>query len=203
MGGSLESFDDLRLAVTVFSLRSAVESVQSFAFPSPARRGRGKQAVSLAQSFMVWIINRFLFHFSIHTAISCAPSGRLVRPLGGRGTSLAKRRLDDPACIGGAGAPPSQRPNYFRIDLEMELGEGAFFHGPMSGKAARPTNRGIQDNFSYAAHRKQGAAPEIVSANLPAKFTRVTRQFVSGVVPPIGGVFRFSTFGSSHVPVIR
>jgi hypothetical protein len=40
--------------------------------------------------------------------------------LGGRGTRLAKRRVDDPARIGGAGAPPSQRPDYFRIDLEME-----------------------------------------------------------------------------------
>jgi hypothetical protein len=64
---------------------------------------------------------RTLFHFSIHTAISCAPSGRFARPLGVRGTSLAKRRVDDHAPIGGAGAPPSQRPNYFRIDLEMEL----------------------------------------------------------------------------------
>jgi hypothetical protein len=52
-----------------------------------------------------------LFHFSINTAISCAPSGRFVRPLGGRGISLAKRRVDDHAPIGGAGAPPSQRPD--------------------------------------------------------------------------------------------
>jgi hypothetical protein len=59
--------------------------------------------------FSLW-----LFHFSIHTAISCAP-------LGGRGTRLAKRCLDDPARIGGAGAPPSRRPDYFRIDPEMEL----------------------------------------------------------------------------------
>jgi hypothetical protein len=50
----------------------------------------------------------------------CA-SGRFVRPLGGRGTSLAKRRLNDHARIGGAGAPPSQRPDYFHIDPEMEL----------------------------------------------------------------------------------
>jgi hypothetical protein len=28
--------------------------------------------------------------------------------------------MDDHAPIGGAGAPPSQRLNYFRIDLEME-----------------------------------------------------------------------------------
>jgi hypothetical protein len=40
--------------------------------------------------------------------------------LGGRGTSLAKRSLDDHAHSGGAGAPPSQRPDYFRIDPEME-----------------------------------------------------------------------------------
>jgi hypothetical protein len=64
------------------------------------------------------------FHFSIHTAISYAPSGRFVRPLGGRGTSLAKRRLDDHAPIGGAGAPPSQRPDYFRIDPENGISSG-------------------------------------------------------------------------------
>jgi hypothetical protein len=86
------------------------------AFPSPPRLrgrgcpGRGGRGGSEALSF----------HFSIYTAISCAPLGRLVRPLGGQGTGLAKRRIDDHAPIGGAGAPPSQRPNYFRIDLEME-----------------------------------------------------------------------------------
>jgi hypothetical protein len=46
---------------------------------------------------------------------------RLVCPVpGGRGTRLAKRRLNDPARIGGAGAPPSQRQDYFRIGLEMD-----------------------------------------------------------------------------------
>jgi hypothetical protein len=63
---------------------------------------------------------RVSFHFSIHTAISRAPSGWLVRPLGGRGARFAKRRLDDHAPIGGAGAPPSRQVDYFRIDPEME-----------------------------------------------------------------------------------
>jgi hypothetical protein len=54
----------------------------------------------------------------------CSHFLRAVRSVcqaaGGRGTSLAKRRVDDPAPIGGAGAPPSRLPDYFRIDPEME-----------------------------------------------------------------------------------
>jgi hypothetical protein len=35
--------------------------------------------------------------------------------------------VDDHALIGGAGAPPSQRPDYFRIDPEMESGYARSF----------------------------------------------------------------------------
>jgi hypothetical protein len=45
-----------------------------------------------------------------------------------QGTSLAKRRVNDHAPIGGAGAPPSQRLNYFRIDLEMESAVSDFVY---------------------------------------------------------------------------
>jgi hypothetical protein len=53
-------------------------------------------------------------HFLCAVRSVCQAAGR-------EGTRLAKRCLDDPACMGGGGAPPSQRPDYFRIDLEMEL----------------------------------------------------------------------------------
>jgi hypothetical protein len=57
-------------------------------------------------------MGRPLFHFSIHAVISCAPSGRFV----------GRREGQAPASIGGGrGAPPSRRPDYFRIDPEMEL----------------------------------------------------------------------------------
>jgi hypothetical protein len=74
-------------------------------------RWEGKALVHRKYKYFVYIGFYVLFHF-------CASPSRFV--LGGRGTSLAKRRVDDHAPMAGLVPRPPSGPDHFRIDLEMK-----------------------------------------------------------------------------------